>query len=55
LIWNFWKPFIGQALGGKRDMTNLNAIAKEFAVNELVMSTWMRKRSDKKFLLRGMQ
>jgi hypothetical protein len=36
-------------------MMNLNAIAKEFTADELVMSTWMRKRNDKRFHLRGMQ
>jgi hypothetical protein len=48
LVGSFWKPHIGQAIGGEWDVTNLTGGAEERDAIQLVMSTWLRKRGDEK-------
>jgi hypothetical protein len=49
----FWKPYIGQAVGGKWDMTDLTGEVGERAAIQLVTSMCFRKRGDEKILLRA--
>jgi hypothetical protein len=52
LVGRFFKPYIGQAVGGEWERTDLIGGAGERAAIQLATSTFLRKRNDEKFLLR---
>jgi hypothetical protein len=45
----FWKPYVGQAVGGELELTGLIGGAEGGAAIKLEMSTWLRKRGDEFF------
>lgn len=50
MVEGFWKPYIGQRVGGELELMELIGGAKEQAAVKLETSTWMRKRDYEKNL-----
>jgi hypothetical protein len=46
--WTFWKPYIGQAVGGELELMVLIGGAEEWAAIRLEKSMWLRKGGDEK-------
>jgi hypothetical protein len=46
--WAFWKPYMGQAVGGELDLMALIGGAELWAAIQWEKSTWLRKRGVEK-------